>query len=330
MIRVFRPILVLILVMILGIACWQSISASPNPDDAKTVRYKTVAVDGVNIFYREAGVGNPKTLLLLHGFPTSSHMFRDLIPLLADRYHVIAPDYPGFGNSDVPDTRQFEYTFDHLAKVMQDFTDALGLGSYALYLQDFGGPVGFRMAAHRPDQVRALIIQNANAYSEGVTQELHDTLVRLSTDRSPAMRAKAQALFELPYTKRQYLEGVADPSRVSPDAWQHAQWGLDRPGNKDIQYALHANYASNFARYDEWHVYFRTYQPPALVVWGAGDFVFGVPGARAYQTDLKHAEIHIIEGAGHFALETHVNEIAAYMRAFLDAQTWQPPAPHGR
>jgi pimeloyl-ACP methyl ester carboxylesterase len=178
--------------------------------------------------------------------------------------------------------------------------------------------------------VRALIVQNANAYSEGVTPELRDTLVRLSTDSSPEMRAQADLSFQLPYTKRQYLEGVADRSRVSPDAWQHAQWGMDRPGNKDIQYALHANYASNFARYDEWHVYFRTYQPPALVVWGAGDFVFGVPGAKAYQTDLKHAETHIIEGAGHFALETHVNEIAAYVRAFLDAQTWQPPAPHGR
>jgi pimeloyl-ACP methyl ester carboxylesterase len=314
-----------LLIWVCGAAYGQSTAGPVDVSNSRTVHYKTAKVDGLSIFYREAGIGNSRTLLLLHGFPTSSHMFRDLIPLLADRYHVIAPDYPGFGNSDTPDTRQFEYTFDHLAAVIQDFTDVLGLDSYAIYLQDFGGPVGFRLAVKRPDRVRALIVQNANAYSEGVTPELHDTLIRLSTDRSPEMRAKAAALFELPYTKRQYLEGVADPSRVSPDAWQHAQAGLDRPGNKDIQYALHANYASNFARYDEWHAYLRAYQPPTVVVWGAGDFVFGVPGAKAYQKDLKAVEIHIIDGAAHFALETNVNEIAGYIRPFLDAQSWKKP-----
>jgi pimeloyl-ACP methyl ester carboxylesterase len=254
----------------------------------------------------------------LHGFPTSSHMFRELIPLLADRFHLVAPDYPGFGYSATPGITEFNYTFDHLADVMQDFTDAIGLKSYALYLQDFGGPVGFRLATRRPERVRALIIQNANAYTEGVTPELHDVLVRLHTDRSAQMRQKAAALFELPYTMRQYLEGVADPARVSPDAWQHAQWGMDRPGNKEIQYALHANYATNFDRYEEWHAYFRKNQPPTLVMWGKGDFVFGVPGAEAYRRDLKTIELHIMNDAAHFALETNVQEIAGYIRHFAD------------
>jgi pimeloyl-ACP methyl ester carboxylesterase len=281
------------------------------------MHYKTVKVDGLDIFYREAGPKNAPVILLLHGFPTSSHMFRDLMPLLADRYHVIAPDYPGFGNSSTPTVNEFEYTFDHLADVMQDFTVAIGLSSYTLYLQDFGGPVGFRLAARRPERVHALIIQNANAYNEGVSDELHKILIRLSKDRSPEMRAKAAELFELPYTQRQYLEGVVDPSLVSPDSWQHAQWGMDRPGNKDIQYALHSNYASNFDRYDEWHAYFRLHQPPTLVIWGRGDFVFGVAGAEAYKKDLKSVELHILDGAGHFALETNGPEIARYIRGFL-------------
>ena len=209
-------------------------------------------------------------------------MFRHLIPMLADRFHIVAPDYPGFGNSGAPNEEQFEYTFDHLAGVMQKFIEAIGLSRYALYAQDFGGPVGFRLAAANPDRVRGLVIQNANAYVEGMSDEVHAFLVGLHTDRSPGMREKAADLFELPYTKKQYLQGVEDKTLVDPDAWQHAQWGMDRPGNKEIQYALHANYASNFARYDEWHRYFRQHQPRALIVWGRGDFVFLVPGAEAF------------------------------------------------
>jgi pimeloyl-ACP methyl ester carboxylesterase len=280
------------------------------------LRYRTVSVDGLEIFYREAGSNKSSTLLLLHGFPTSSHMFRDLIPLLADRYHLVAPDYPGFGNSSTPTVEDFAYTFDHLADVIEHFTDAIGIERYSLYLQDFGGPIGFRLAARRPERIHTLIIQNANAYAQGVTEELRAVLVRLHTERTPQMRAKASGLFDLAYTRRQYLEGVPDPSLVSPDAWQHAQWGMDRPHNKDIQYVLHANYATNFDRYDEWHAYFRCYQPPALVLWGDGDFVFGVPGAEAYRQDLKQVELHILK-AGHFALETHGREIARYMRDFL-------------
>jgi pimeloyl-ACP methyl ester carboxylesterase len=284
------------------------------------VHYRTVSVAGLEIFYREAGPQGAPTILLLHGFPTSSHMFRDLMPRLADRYHLVAPDYPGFGYSACPDVAAFTYTFDHLADVIEAFTEQLQLERYVLYLQDFGGPVGFRLAARRPERVRGLLLQNANAYEAGMTAEIHDWLLALSQDRSAAARAKAAPVFELPYTKRQYLEGVADPGLVSPDAWLHAQWGMDRPGNKDIQYELHANYASNFARYGEWHAYFRQHQPPALVAWGAGDFVFGVPGARAYQQDLKNCELHLLEGAAHFALETHTIEIAALVREFLGRQ----------
>jgi pimeloyl-ACP methyl ester carboxylesterase len=284
------------------------------------IHYRTVNVQGLSLFYREAGPPDAPTLLLLHGFPTSSHMFRDLIPRLADRYHLVAPDYPGFGYSACPGIAEFKYTFDHLTDVIEGFTEQLRLDRYLLYLQDFGGPVGFRLAARHPQRVQALLLQNANAYEAGMTAPIHDWLVALSQDRSPAARARAAPVFELPYTKRQYLEGVADPSLVSPDAWEHAQWGMDRAGNKDIQYELHANYASNFERYKEWHAYFRQHQPPTLVMWGAGDFVFGVPGARAYQQDLKSCELHILEGAAHFALETHAAEIAALIREFLGRQ----------
>jgi pimeloyl-ACP methyl ester carboxylesterase len=281
------------------------------------IHYKSVKVDGLDIFYREAGAVDAPALLLLHGFPTSSHMFRDLMPLLSDRYRLVAPDYPGFGYSSMPPAGDFTYSFDHLTDVIQAFTEAIGLRSYVLYAQDFGGPVGFRLAARHPDRVAALIIQNANAYVEGMTQEVHDWLLGLSKDRSTDARTKAAAIFELPYTKKQFLEGVADPSLVSPDSWAHAQQGMDRIGNKDIQYALHANYASNFDRYEEWQAYFRRHQPPTLVVWGKGDFVFSVPGAEAYKRDLKTIELHVLDGAGHFALETHAAEIAGLIRTFL-------------
>jgi pimeloyl-ACP methyl ester carboxylesterase len=288
------------------------------------VHYRTVHVAGLDIFYREAGPAQAPTILLLHGFPTSSHMFRDLIPLLSDRYHLVAPDYPGFGNSSTPGVREFDYTFDHLADVIEAFTDALKLEKYSLYAQDFGGPVGFRLATRRPERVQTLIIQNANAYVEGMTTEVHDLLLSLNRDRSHERRAKAAPMFELAYTKKQFLDGVADPSLVSPDSWQHAQWGMDRRGNKEIQYTLHANYATNFDKYEEWQAYFRRYQPPTLVMWGKGDFVFGVPGAKAYGRDLKSVELHILEGAGHFALETNSGEIADFMRHFLSARIAGP------
>ena len=282
------------------------------------IHYRTIAVDGIDLFYREAGDAARPTLLLLHGFPTSSHMFRDLIPRLSDRFHLIAPDYPGFGSSACPDPGRFDYTFDHVAEILGRFVDALGLCRYVLYLQDFGGPLGMRLAVRYPERVAALIVQNANAYLEGVTEELTAVLTRLHQERTNEMRDFAAQLFELPYTKRQYLEGVADPSLVAPDAWLHAQWGMDRPGNKEIQYRMHADYATNFARYDEWHAYFRKHQPPTLVLWGTGDFVFGVAGAQAYRRDLREVELHLIDGAAHFALETHHEEIAGWIGGFME------------
>ena len=279
------------------------------------VHYRTVNAGGVEIFYREAGNPNSPTILLLHGFPTSSHMFRDLIALLADQYHLLAPDYPGFGYSARPGVNEFEYTFDHLADVMEGFVEALGLTRYALYLQDFGGPVGLRLAARRPQQIRALIIQNANAYEEGISDAVRDVVLRVWKERTPQTEARLRELFELPATKRQYLEGAADPSLVSPDAWQHAQWGMDRPGNKEIQFALHADYGSNVEHYAQWHAYFREFQPAALIVWGRNDFVFTPAGAEAYRRDLERVELHMLN-AGHFALETNAAEIAALICGF--------------
>jgi pimeloyl-ACP methyl ester carboxylesterase len=296
------------------------VAAQLEEQQMSKIHFETVKVEGLDIFYREAGNPALPTILLLHGFPTSSHMFRDLMPLLSSRFHLIAPDYPGFGGSSCPDPKQFDYTFDHLGEILVKFTDAIKLSAYTLYLQDFGGPVGLRLAAQRAERVTGLIIQNANAYIEGVTPELTAILTRLFDERTDEMRAFAAQLFELPYTKRQYLEGVADPSLVSPDAWNHAQWGMDRPGNKEIQYLIHANYASNFKRYDEWHAFFRKYQPPALIVWGNGDFVFGLPGANAYQKDLNNSELHILDEAAHFALETHSEEIAGLIVKFMSAR----------
>ena len=304
------------LLTLLGVLVMLSQSARAASD---AVHYRTVNIDGVEIFYREAGDPKSPTLLLLHGFPTSSHMFRDLIPLLADQYHLVAPDYPGFGYSARPKVTEFTYTFDHLTDVMERFVDTLGLKHYSLYMQDFGGPVGFRLATRRPEQVRALIIQNANAYDEGVSAGVRDVVLRIWKERTPQTEARLKELFELPATQRQYLEGVSDPTLVSPDSWEHAQWGMDRPGDKEIQFALHANYGSNIERYDEWHAYFRKFQPPALIVWGKGDFIFTPAGAEAYRKDLRHVELHMLD-AGHFALETNAAEIAGYIRAFRPAR----------
>lgn len=305
-----------LMLLIFGAILMVNQAAQAAPND---IHYRTVNVQGVEIFYREAGDPKAPTLLLLHGFPTSSHMFRDLIPLLADRYHLVAPDYPGFGYSARPKVSEFNYTFDHLADVMEGFVDALGLTRYSLYMQDFGGPVGLRLATRRPKQVRALVIQNANAYDEGISQGVRDIVLRVWKERTPQTEARLKELFELPATRRQYLEGAPDQSLVSPDSWEHAQWGMDRPGNKEIQFALHANYGSNIEHYDEWHAYFRQFQPPTLIVWGKGDFVFTPAGAEAYRKDLKHVELHMLN-AGHFALETNAAEIAGYIRAFRAAQ----------
>ena len=224
------------------------------------VHCKFAEVGDLKIFYREVGSQANPTILLLHGFPTSSHMYRDLMPLLSDHYHLVAPDYPGFGFSSTPAVGEFRYNFDNVAHVIERFIDVLGLNEYVLYMQDFGDPVGFRIAVRRPERIRALIVQNANAYDEGMTVTMRTYVLPLWPAVTKETEAKARPLFELPNTQRQIVEGAGDPESVSPDAWQHAQWGLDRPGMKDMALALHADYGSNLQLYKEWQSYFRRMQ----------------------------------------------------------------------
>ncbi len=289
------------------------------PEDAAptivTVAYKTVKVDGLDIFYREAGPKNAPTLLLLHGFPASSHMFRNLIPALADRYHVVAPDYPGFGQSSMPKVGEFNYTFERLSQVVEGFTQALGLSHYSLYMMDYGAPVGFRLAARHPERVQALIIQNGNAYEEGL-REFWDSFRTYWANPTAENEAPLRALLTLDVTRFQYVDGVREVSKVSPDTWTLDQAGLDRPGNKDIQIALFYDYRTNVPLYPTWQQYLRTYQPPTLVVWGKNDFIFPVQGATPFQRDLREVELHLLD-TGHFALEEQLDVIAPLMRDFL-------------
>jgi pimeloyl-ACP methyl ester carboxylesterase len=285
--------------------------------DAQPTFYRTTTVADLTIFYREAGDPSAPTILLLHGFPSSSHMFRDLIPLLADRFHLVAPDYPGFGHSDAPAANEFAYTFDHLADVMEGFVDAMELDSYSLYVQDFGAPVGFRLATRRPSQIASLIVQNGNAYEEGITDLVRPQLVAFGErPRTALSEQPVRNIFTLESTIFQYTEGVRDRARISPDAWTVDQVFLDRPGNDEIQLSLFHDYHSNLERYPEWHAYFRESQPPTLIVWGKNDPIFGAPGAEAFRNDLPEAEIHLLD-TGHFALEDHATAIAEQIGRFL-------------
>ena len=281
--------------------------------------YGTLEQDGLNLFYREAGPKEAPTILLLHGFPSSSHMFRDLMPLLADDFHLIAPDYPGFGYSSAPSVTEFDYTFDHLTDVIERFVQDLKLESFSLYMQDYGGPVGFRLAARHPEWVEALIIQNANAYEEGFTDVSISRNLLKRLNRTGATEQPVLDLSKLEGTKFQYQHGARHPDGMNPDAWTHDQYGLDRPGNKLIQLDLQANYHTNLAQYDRWHAYLREHQPPALVVWGEGDPIFGVEGAHAYKRDLKDIEVHLLN-TGHFALEEDAAVIAKHIQRFLKAK----------
>lgn len=272
--------------------------------------HRFVTVQGHKIFYREAGPADAPVIVLLHGFPTSSHMYRHLIPALADRYHVIAPDYLGYGWSDTPSTTEFTYTFESITAVMTDFLAALDLRRYSLYVQDFGAPVGLRIAARHPEQVTAIITQNGNAYVEGISEQFLPAL-----GGSPD-EAELRAQLTVDATKWQYLAGVPDPALVDPDSWAHAQAGLDRPGNDLIQLAMLGDYHNNLPVYEEFHRYFRASQVPLLAVWGAGDEIFVPAGAKAYLQDLPDAEVHLLD-TGHFALETHVDDITDRIRDFL-------------
>jgi pimeloyl-ACP methyl ester carboxylesterase len=282
---------------------------------APSVRYRTQNIDGVNIFYREAGPPDAPAIVLLHGFPSSSNMFRNLIPALADRYRVIAPDYPGFGHSDMPDRTKFEYSFAHFADITDTLLTRLAVPRYALYVMDYGAPVGYRVALKHPERVTALVIQNGNAYEEGL-REFWKPIKAYWASGQPAQRNALREGTTLAATRSQYLGGVADPSRVDPSAWVLDQALLDRPGSVDIQLDLFYDYRNNLALYPQFQQFFRERQPPALIVWGKNDVIFPAVGARAYLKDLPHAELHLLD-TGHFALEDQGDEIARLMRNFL-------------
>lgn len=323
--------------------------AGINPVFAETtpsVSYRTLTIENVDVFYREAGNPDNPTVLLLHGFPTSSHMFRELIPELATKYHVVAPDYPGYGFSSMPAIEEFDYSFDNIARLMTQFADEIGLQKFSLYLMDYGAPVGFRIASSQPDRIESLTIQNGNAYDEGLNNNFWEPIKAYWKDRNavndgldndwwknvktayqqPNMTNDAALRFltTLGATKWQYTNGVANIEAVSPDTWGHVQPLLDRAGNQDIQLEMFYSYGSNPPLYPAWQEYLRQHQPPTLIVWGDKDEIFPAAGAEPYKNDLEDLEYHLIN-TGHFALETHVQEISQLMLDFLDRKVSRAP-----
>jgi len=284
-------------------------------------KYQHATVDGSKIFYREAGPVSAPTILLLHGFPTSSHMFRNLIPALADRYHLVAPDLPGFGFSDAPDRKAFQYTFENLAQVIDRFAQILGLGRYAIYVFDYGAPVGFRLALAHPERITAIISQNGNAYEEGLSQGWNP-IQKYWKEPTPQNRAALREFLTPEATRSQYLYGVQNATLLAPEAYELDSALLARPGNDEIQLDLFLDYASNVALYPKFQEYFRTKQPPLLAVWGNGDPFFLPPGAEAFKRDNPGAEVRFYD-TGHFALETHYQEIAGAIRDFLGRELTQ-------
>lgn len=278
-------------------------------------RYQHATVDGIKIFYREAGSKTAPTILLLHGFPTSSHMFRNLIPALADRYHVVAPDLPGFGFSDAPDRKRFKYTFENLAKVIGSFTQTIGLDRFTIYVFDYGAPVGLRLALTHPERITAIISQNGNAYEEGLSHGWNP-IQKYWKDPTEENRAALRDFLKPEATKSQYLHGVQDIALVAPESYALDSALLARPGNDEIQLDLFLDYASNVGLYPKFQEYFRTKRPPLLAVWGNSDPFFLPPGAEAFKRDNPTAEVHFYD-AGHFALETHFEQIAGSIYEFL-------------
>lgn len=279
------------------------------------VHYHTARVKELDVFYREAGPHNAPVVLLLHGFPTSSNMFRNLIPHLASSFHIVAPDYPGFGQSSMPDRENFAYTFENLTNVVETLVNQLGLGTFSLYVMDYGAPVGYRLALRRPDQVQALIIQNGNAYDEGL-REFWDPIKKYWADPRPEHRTALHVLVEPKSTRWQYENGVTDRTLLDPTTWLLDQVGLDRAGNREIQMDLFYDYRTNVQLYPEFQAFFRKYRPPTLIVWGKNDVIFPPEGAAPYRRDLRNVETHLLD-TGHFALETHGEEIASRIEAFL-------------
>ena len=286
--------------------------------------FRTVLIDGLDIFYREAGSRDNPTILLLHGFPTSSHMFRNLMSALADRFHLVALDYPGYGNSSMPTVDEFDYTFDRLAEIVEKFITAINLKKYSLYVMDYGAPIGYRIAAKYPERVQALIVQNGNAYEEGL-REFWNPIKAYWQDRSPENADKLRPFFTLETTKWQYTNGVRNPEAISPDNWNMDQLFLDRPGNVEIQLTLFYSYGTNPPLYPQWQEYFRKYQPPTLIVWGKNDYIFPAEGAYPYQRDLKDVEFHLLD-TGHFALEEDGEAIANHICQFLTSRLQPTPA----
>jgi pimeloyl-ACP methyl ester carboxylesterase len=282
--------------------------------------YKTVTIEGLDIFYREAGSPDDPTILLLHGFPTSSHMFRNLIQVLSDRFHLVAPDYPGFGNSSMPSVEEYDYSFDSIAQVIDSFTEKLGLYKYSLYMMDYGAPVGYRIAVKHPERVESMIVQNGNAYEEGL-REFWDPIKAYWKEKSKENGdVLRNSLLTIEATKWQYTNGVRNPETIAPENWFHDQYLMDRPGNKDIQLQLFYDYGSNPPLYPDWQAYFREYQPPTLIAWGKNDYIFPEEGAHPYKRDLKDIEFHILD-TGHFALEEDGDRIAHLITCFMAKHT---------
>lgn len=279
------------------------------------VHFNKVDVDGFKIFFREAGRKDAPIFLLLHGFPTSSHMFRDLIPLLADRYRVVAPDLPGFGQSDMPSHKEFKYSFDALADRIERFTEVMGLKRFAVYAFDYGAPTGFRLAMRHPERITAIVSQNGNAYEEGLS-EGWNPIRAYWKDSSAANREALRAFLQPETTIWQYTQGVPDKSTVSPDGYSLDNHYLERPGADDVQLDLFGDYKSNVALYPKFQDYFRTHKPPLLAVWGKNDPFFLPPGAEAFKRDIPDAEVRLFD-TGHFALETHGAEIGSAIAGFL-------------
>lgn len=278
--------------------------------------YRNAKVDGLNIFYREAGPADAPTLLLLHGFPTSSHMFRQLIPLLADRYHIVAPDYPGYGQSDAPDRNSFTYSFDRFAELVEKLLDQISIDRFSMYVMDYGAPVGWRLALKDPGRITGLIIQNGNAYDEGL-KEFWDPIKAYWEQGSSQTRDALRKLLTLETTMFQYTDGMSDLSRISPDNWVHDQALLDRPGNDEIQLDMFYDYRTNLPLYPRVQSWLREWEPPTLIVWGKNDFIFPAAGATPYLRDVPNAELHLLD-TGHFALEDKLDEMVPLIRDFLD------------
>jgi pimeloyl-ACP methyl ester carboxylesterase len=294
-----------------------SASAAPLPSTSATTTYHRAQVDGVSIFFREAGPKDAPTIVLLHGFPSSSRMFDTLIPLLATRYHLIAPDYPGFGQSDAPPRAQYPYTFDHLAETTNALLEQLQIERYYLYMQDYGGPVGFRIMLKHPQRIRGIIVQNANAYEEGLGAKW--TGIAQYWADPKAHPEIFEAFSSLEGAKQRHIAGSPNPERYNPDTWTDEYAILSRPDEQEIQADLLYDYRTNVASYPKWQAWLREQKPPALVMWGRYDLSFVTPGGLAYKRDLPDAEVHVLD-AGHFALDEKVDEIAALIIDFLERQ----------